>query len=64
MKFLSHFGKTREGKLIVFDIFTFNDLFSLLLNEKFNHEDALNFILANCELSAYIFKSAFIIMRI
>lgn len=56
MKFLIHFGKTKKGKIIVFDIFTFNNLFSLLLNEKFNHKEALDFILAKCELNAYVFQ--------
>ena len=56
MEFLNHFGKTKEGKIIVFDVFTFNSFFTILLNEKFSHEDALNFILAQCELNAYVFQ--------
>ena len=56
MKFLIHFGKTKNGKIIVFDIFTFNNLFSLLLNEKLKHEEALSFILAESELNAYVYQ--------
>ena len=56
MEFLNHFGKSREQKIIVFDVFTFNNLFTLLLNEKFNHNSALNFILSESELNAYVFQ--------
>lgn len=56
MKFLNHFGKTKEGRIIVFDIYTFNNLFTLLLNRKFSYEDALIFIFAKCDLNAYVFQ--------
>ena len=56
MEFINHFGKTKEGKIIIFDVFTFNSFFSLLLNEGFDHEDALMFILAEGELNAIVFQ--------
>ena len=56
MEFLEHFGKTIEGRVIVFDIYSFNSLFSLLLAEEFSHDDALSFVLAECDLNAYVFQ--------
>ena len=56
MEFLIDFGKTKEGKIIVFDVFTFDSLFTILLNKNFSYKDALNFILAECELNAYVFQ--------
>lgn len=56
MKFLNYFGKLKNGKIIVYDIYTFNNLFSLLLNKDFTHEDAIDYIFAKCELNAYVFQ--------
>ena len=56
MKFLNYFGKSKNENIIVYDIYTFNNLFSLLLHEGNNYEDALNFIIANCDLNAYVFQ--------
>ena len=56
MEFLAHFGKSKDGKIIVFDVFTFNNLFALLLNKEFNHQNALTYILAECNLNAYAFQ--------
>ncbi len=56
MTFLYYFGKSKNKKIIVYDIYTFNNLFSLLLHEQHSHEDALNFIMTNCDLNAYVFQ--------
>ena len=56
MNFLNHFGKSTHGKIIVYDTYTFNNLFSLLLHERTNHDDTLSFIMANCDLNAYVFQ--------
>ncbi len=56
MEYLNYFGKSREDKIIVFDTFTFNNLFVLLLNDGFIHENALNFVLSECDLNAYVFQ--------
>ena len=41
---------------IVYELYTFDNLFRLLLKSDFVHEEALDFILANCSLSAYVFQ--------
>ena len=56
MKFLKHFGKTDDGRIIVYDKYTFDSLFSLLLNENYSHEDALSFIVTECDLNAIVFQ--------
>lgn len=48
--------KNIEGMYEVYDRFTFDNLFRVLLNEGFEPEDALNFILCNCSLSAIVFE--------
>ena len=55
MNFLDNFGKSKD-KIIVYDIYTFNNFFSLLLFEGNNYEDALSFIIGNCDLNAYVFQ--------
>jgi len=55
-KFLQTVEKNSEGMYKVYDRFTFDNLFRVLLNEDFEPEDALNFILCNCSLSAIIFE--------
>ena len=54
--FLDKFPKDRNGLYIVYDCFTFDNLFRLLLKSSFEHEDALLFILGNCSLSALVFQ--------
>ncbi len=56
MNFLSHFGKTADEKIIVYDIFTFSNLFSLLLYDGLSHDEALSSILANFDLNGYVFQ--------
>ena len=56
MEFLNYFGRTKEDQIIVFDIFTFNNLFSLLLYNGFSHQDAISFILSNCSINVYVFQ--------
>jgi hypothetical protein len=55
-KFLHTAEKNSEGIYRVSDRFTFDNLFRALLKEDFEPEDALNFILCNCSLSAIIFE--------
>lgn len=54
--FLRKFPKDENGLYIVYDRFTFDDLFWQLLENDFDHEDALWFILSNCALSALVFQ--------
>ena len=56
LEFLNEFPKDGGGLFIVYDRFTFDNLFRLLLKEGLGHEDALSFVLANCSLSALVFQ--------
>jgi hypothetical protein len=56
LDFLEKFPKDHNGQYIVYELFTFDNLFRLLLKNDFEHEEALIFILANCSLSALVFQ--------
>ncbi len=56
LEFLKEFPKNDNDMFIVYDRFTFDSLFRLLLANDFDHEDALYFMLANCSLSALVFQ--------
>lgn len=47
---------TAEELFKIYDRFSFDNLFRLLLFNGFDHEEALNFILCNCELSTLVFQ--------
>jgi hypothetical protein len=50
------FNKNSEGLYKIYDRFSFDSLFRLLLNNDFEHEEALSFVLNNCSLSALVFQ--------
>lgn len=54
--FLGNFPKETNGLYIVYDRFTFDNLFQLLLKTDLDNEEALSFILANGSLSALVFQ--------
>ncbi len=54
--FLEEFPKDHNELFIVYDRYTFDNLFRLLLKNSFDHEEALFFILGNCSLSALVFQ--------
>lgn len=56
MRFLRHFPKNSEGLYIIYELYSFDNFFRLLLKNGFNHEDSLNFVLCNCSLSALVFQ--------
>ncbi|RLB04693.1 MAG: hypothetical protein DRG83_04265 [Deltaproteobacteria bacterium] len=45
-----------DGLYEIYDRFSFDELFKSLLREGLDYEDALNFILCNCALSALVFQ--------
>jgi hypothetical protein len=55
-KYLKPFPKDKNGLYIIYDGFTFDNLFRLLLKDGFNLDEALNYIFANCSLSALVFQ--------
>jgi hypothetical protein len=56
LEFLKEFPKDNNEMFIVYECFTFDNHFRLLLADGFDHEDALYFMLANCSMSALVFQ--------
>ncbi|OYD15600.1 hypothetical protein CH333_05345 [candidate division WOR-3 bacterium JGI_Cruoil_03_44_89] len=56
LEFLGKFPKDRNELYIVYELYTFDNLFRLLLTNGFDHEESLYFILCNCSLSALVFQ--------
>ena len=56
LDFLRKFPRERNGLYIVYELYTFDNLFRLLLKENFEHQEALYFVIANCSLSAVVFQ--------
>jgi len=53
---LENFKKNSEGLYEIYDRFSFDNLFRLLLNSSFEDDEALDFVLCNCSLSAIVFQ--------
>jgi hypothetical protein len=53
---LKNFKKNIEGLYEIHDRFSFDNLFRSLLNNGFEDDEALNFILCYCSLSAIVFQ--------
>ncbi len=51
-----NFPKDHNGMYLVYELYTFDNLFRLLLKKGFDHEEALSFVLYNCSLSAHVFQ--------
>lgn len=56
MKFLKYFPKNSEGLYIIYELYSFDNFFRLLLKNKLNHEDSLNYVLYSCSLSGPVFQ--------
>ena len=56
LDFLENFPRNRSGLYIVYEVYTFDNLFRLLLQSDYSHEEALDFILVDCSLSAVVFQ--------
>ena len=56
LEFLEAFPKDHNGLHIVYDLYTFDNLFRLLLKADLDREEALSLILAGCALSAVVFQ--------
>lgn len=56
LDFLKKFPKDHNGLHIVYELYTFDNLFRLLLKNSFDHEESLCFIICNCSLSALVFQ--------
>jgi len=56
MRFLKYFPKNSEGLYMIYELYSFDNFFRLLLKNGLNHEDALYYIFAKCALSAVVFQ--------
>ncbi len=56
LSFLKNISKNHNGLYIVYGLYTFDNLFRLLLKNGFSHEQSLSIILCNCSLSALVFQ--------
>ncbi len=56
LTFLKAFPKDANRMYIIYELFSFDNLFRLLLRNDFDNEEALNFILRGCSLSALVFQ--------
>ncbi len=56
LAFLKVFPKDTNGMYIIYELFSFDNLFRLLLKNCFDNEEALSFILSHCSLSALVFQ--------
>jgi hypothetical protein len=54
--FLEKIPKEPSGLFIVYELFTFDNFFRLLLKDGLGHEEALSFILSTSSLSALVFQ--------
>ena len=53
---LKYFPKDNQGLYIVYECFSFDNFFRLLLKNEYDHEQALDFILCHCSLSALVWQ--------
>ncbi len=51
-----NFKKNSDGLYEIYDRFSFDNIFRLLLNNDFEYDEALDFILCNCSLSTLVFQ--------
>lgn len=56
LSFLNEFPQDKNDLFIVFELYTFDNLFKLLLKGNFDHEEACDFMIANCNFSALVFQ--------
>ena len=56
MRFLKHFPKNSEGLYMVYELYSFDNFFRLLLKHGLDQENSLYFILYNCSLSGLVFQ--------
>jgi hypothetical protein len=56
LSFLERFPKDCNGLYITYELYTFDNLFRLLLKNGFDHEESLRFVLLHCSLSALVFQ--------
>lgn len=56
LDFLNEFAHNKDGSLIVYELFTFDNLFKLFLSKGLTHDAALENILSKSSISALVFQ--------
>ncbi len=56
LEFLNYFPTQRDDTFIAWDTYTFDNLFRLLLKAGYEHEEAMDFMMAFCSFSALVFQ--------
>ena len=55
-EFLKEFPQNTEGLYIVYELFTFDNLFRLILAAGYNHDETMDFMISKCSFSAIVFQ--------
>lgn len=56
LDFLRKFQRAPDDLYEIFELYSFDNFFRLLLKDGLTHEDALFFMLAHCNFSALVFQ--------
>lgn len=56
IKFLKHFPKNSEGLYMLYEPYSFDNFFRLLLKNGIDYEEAMDFMIFSCSLSAPVFQ--------
>jgi len=55
-EFLNEFPKDNEGNHIVYELFTFDNLFRLFLKSGLTHQEVMERLITTCSFSALVFQ--------
>ena len=55
-EFLDEFPKDNEGNYIVYELFTFDNLFRLFLKSGLTHQEVMERLITTCSFSALVFQ--------
>lgn len=56
MKFLRYFPKEQNGLYMIYELYSFDNFFRLLLKNGLDHEEAIDFMMAYCSFSGIVFQ--------
>ena len=56
MNFLKYFPKNKNGMYVIYELYSFDNFFKLLLKNSFSHDEAINFIMSQCSVSGIVFQ--------
>lgn len=56
MKFLRYFPKRRNGLYLIWELYSFDNFFRLLLKNGLDYEEAMDFMIAHGSFSCVVFQ--------